>query len=796
MSQWGVPGTGVGHFTSPSGIALDGNGNVFVTETGVTNRVQQFDSTGTPLNMWGTAGGGSFEFARPTSIVVTGAGTVFVADEFNGRVQQFTLQARPPLPPPVSLGSFPLGSPLVNRTATVDPSGNTFEFTDTVSGNVATCALTKYSPTGQQLWQQATAGRDDGQFCGDALNGRVEGIPASLATDRNGDVYVKEGFLQRIQVFGPTGTFLRSWQSPHFLENVSQSNFRDGPMTIAPNDHLWVYDVEFNEMQESTLTGTPLTSWAVPDTVFNDIHTALAFDPVLGHLVLGVNDTLLTLTTAGAAVAAPLGLPNAPFGSTVSIKGIAADAAGHIVVAANFFSTLLNTALPSRLDVLDGAGNLLTAVNPVLGVPDIDDTSVDRAGKLYVLADKFGRPQIQIFGPIVPAALLPPLFVKGFGVISTDGGFQAPQALSTAADGDVYVSTVGTFGPHSRVYRFTADGVFQNVFDGDCALTGTGLCPPPAPGLFASFSGAYQTADDGKGTVYVTDHWNGRIQEFSPSGTYLGQFPTGPDPLALGIDGTGNLDAILVDLDPTHTFVQRQIEQYTPAGAVVRRWGPSLATVQWVQPNMNWLAIDPQGNIVALIHENDEGKPIVGSVQRFSPAGAAGDLATGRSCRGNCSGSPRQRVHVLRGGEHDRRLRRARTPTRVVGQPALRRSDRQHGRSRHRAQRAGLCHRSRRRGDPDVRRPRLRAAVAGGGGSSRAGSRLISVDGVDARRTERASALLPRDGAFHIHRSVRRSARRLHLHRGIPARSVTGSLTTNPTTTPLHHPTRTHARPS
>lgn len=98
IAKWGG-GLGPGHassqqsqeagqFRSPWGIAVDGNGDVYVTDTG-NQRVQKFDREGNFITQWGGFGPGNGQFNFPYGIAVDARGGVFVVDSGNTRVQQF-----------------------------------------------------------------------------------------------------------------------------------------------------------------------------------------------------------------------------------------------------------------------------------------------------------------------------------------------------------------------------------------------------------------------------------------------------------------------------------------------------------------------------------------------------------------------------------------------------------------------------------------------------------------------------------------------------------------------------------
>lgn len=80
-------GTGDGQFIQPSGVAVDGSGNIYVVDRG-NHRVQKFAPDGTLLVVWGTMGNGPGEFYDPWDIAVDGLGNIFVSDG-DGRIHKF-----------------------------------------------------------------------------------------------------------------------------------------------------------------------------------------------------------------------------------------------------------------------------------------------------------------------------------------------------------------------------------------------------------------------------------------------------------------------------------------------------------------------------------------------------------------------------------------------------------------------------------------------------------------------------------------------------------------------------------
>src|SRR6266568_4022443 len=83
----GGKGTGKGELDSPSGIAVDSNGNVLVADTG-NGRIEKFSPTSTFISTIGMKGAGNGQLGAPNGIAVDRNGNVYIADAGNHRVQK------------------------------------------------------------------------------------------------------------------------------------------------------------------------------------------------------------------------------------------------------------------------------------------------------------------------------------------------------------------------------------------------------------------------------------------------------------------------------------------------------------------------------------------------------------------------------------------------------------------------------------------------------------------------------------------------------------------------------------
>ena len=88
LAEFGSTGSKLGELRSPSGIATDAAGNVWVVDRG-NDRVQEFTADGTPVTAFGERGSRPGQFIEPVGISVDCHGLVTVGDSDNNRVQTF-----------------------------------------------------------------------------------------------------------------------------------------------------------------------------------------------------------------------------------------------------------------------------------------------------------------------------------------------------------------------------------------------------------------------------------------------------------------------------------------------------------------------------------------------------------------------------------------------------------------------------------------------------------------------------------------------------------------------------------
>lgn len=404
--------TGNGPLNSPTGIALDGSGKVFVTDAG-NNRVIESDTAGRVENTWGTSGSAGSQFNAPASVAVSGT-LVYVADPGNNRVQQFVLVPTPGPTPPSVLATFavqpPSGSGADNFA--VGPDGS-FVVAE------SNCTVARYDPLGHFLGRFGSQGSGPGQFCGIFTSPADLWYPSAVI-DGSGNIVISDDGTKahRVQIFNPSGGFIRQW--PGDLVGLE----------VSGNDHFWATNAatKSGECELLDENGGVIATFQ-PNT---PNHGPVEIDPLTGDRIIasgydqriGAFTTIERYNTQGDLLARVTGLVFNDLAYDPRGNLVALDAVDHEMRWLNAtFKPLVSWAIPST-----------GLVGPV---------GVDAAGNLYVYhSGSGGTETILKFEPLQVPTPPPPLYMRSLGLAGASRGISSTDPEQQVAIGPNGSATV------------------------------------------------------------------------------------------------------------------------------------------------------------------------------------------------------------------------------------------------------------------------------------------------------------------------------------------------------------------
>jgi uncharacterized protein (TIGR03437 family) len=302
---------------SPSGVAVDSSGNVYIADTG-NNVIRQVNTSGIINTFAGnnSMGGGysgdggaatNGMLDAPTGVAVDSANNVYMTDSINNLVRK------------VSGGNF----------STIIGIGSTGQSLNHPNGLVVDSKGAVYvSDTSHRVLKYANsalttfAGTGDVGFAGDngPANKAVLNNPVGLAIDAAGNIYIADANEFRIRVVSPTGIISTVAGSGHVgyvgdggSALAAYLNFPTG-VCLDGSGNIYIADTENNVVR--------MLSIAAPAILPNGVGSSATFLPPIspGSLATIAGTNLATSTPPTAATP----LPTILAGASVSVNGRAA----------------------------------------------------------------------------------------------------------------------------------------------------------------------------------------------------------------------------------------------------------------------------------------------------------------------------------------------------------------------------------------------------------------------------------------------------------------------------------------
>lgn len=512
ISNFGEGGGEDGQFRKPYGVAVDGQGNVYVTDLGQKSdnsydeaayRVQKFNSSGQLVGVWREVTGPTDLLVKPTGISVDNDGNILVADSGNLRIVKYSPE-----------GAF------IDQLDGYEASSFTWP-TDVkadAQGNIF--VVDEY---GYKVHKFTTFAKESyDRFYDAADTGTTFYAPTAIDIDNEGNLYVTDytyhGNNRVVKLAAADG------QATVLIDNglgFGEQQFW-GPFGIAvdPAGYLYVGAYWGGSVSKFTLSGEFINKWSsASDRIGFFAHPhALAVDPV-GNIYVAdsanyriqridaVDGSITYWGSKGSGDGQFEGDPDAHQGP----HAIKVHPNGDIYVA---------DTLNNRIQVFDSTGAYLDQIGDLTYPSGL---AIDPDGNIYV-AEWSGSHQIKKFDSAHNQ-----IGVWG-GYGSSDGKFYNPHGIAIDADGLVYVADAN----NNRIQMFDADGNFVDNW-----------------GVFGYEDGQlnqpWDVAIDEDNNVLVADTYNNRIQKFTRYGCFLERLGRGgslpglfyqPQNLALGPDNS------------------------------------------------------------------------------------------------------------------------------------------------------------------------------------------------------------------------------------------------------------------
>jgi DNA-binding beta-propeller fold protein YncE len=395
-------GPGDDQLKRPGQLGVDAEGRVFVTAPEI-DRVQVFNREGEYLGSWGSEGRGPGQFIGPSGLVLDGQGNIYVAGYDDARIQKFRLapilesvfprvEVHPDPVTPVAEfvwqndgdPDLPLEDP---TNLAIDPQGNIW----VTDGRNSRFQI--FAPDGTFLETWGTPGEAEGEldFVEPTLFGGYGA--GSMAFDAEGNLYVADPGNYRIQKFGPDRSFITAWGSYGLGDGQFAAILN---LAIDAQGRVYVTDESRGDVQLFDADGNFQSVWSQsaedwlgkPSVIEIDAAGNLWFTHFQKHAIQKYSPDGRLLASWGE-LGFEAGQLNNP-------SGLAIDEQGRI-----FVSEWAN----NRIQVFDGDGSFIAS----WGISGSDagefmgpnGSVLDGLGNIYVAED--GTDRIQKF------RLLPPL---------------------------------------------------------------------------------------------------------------------------------------------------------------------------------------------------------------------------------------------------------------------------------------------------------------------------------------------------------------------------------------------------
>ena len=657
-------GTGTAaRFDQPEGVAVDANGNVYVSDTG-NNTIRKIMPGGTVITLAGSPGvsgtangtGSAAQFNQPEASAADANGNLYVADMGNHTIRKIT---------PAGVVTTLAGSPGVSGSANGTGSAAQFSYPHGVavdgSGNVYVTdsgnhTIRKITPAGVVT---TLAGSPGGFGSADGTGSAARfANPYGVAVDASGNVYVANSSNSTIRKITPAGvvtTLAGSAGNVGSADGTGSAARFQFPTCVAVDGsgNVYVADSGNNTLRKITPAGVVTTlagnATAQPGSADGTGSAARFSFPEGVGVVSGSGGGTLYVADMGNSTIRKItfGAPSAFKAQMVTLGALTSGTAtftwdagvggseyklniGSTAGGSDLFAKSEGTALTETVTNLptDGRTLYVTLYSKINGVWQTNSYTYTA-----------------VSAPVVQTVTVTTLVGSAGAVGSADGTgsaarFDMPNSVAVDGSGNVYVADCD----NHTIRKITPDGLVTT-------LAGTPGSQGNADGTggAAQFSFPRGIAVDGNGNVYVADTGNGTIRKITPAGvvtTLAGSAAAEPG----SADGTGSAARFNWPCDVTvdasgNVYVadtgNRTIRKITPDGMVATLAGSAGmgnagsddgtgSAARFNYPN--GVAVDANGNVYVADTDNS-------TIRKITPAGVVTTLAGSAGATGSDDGT-------------------------------------------------------------------------------------------------------------------------------------------------------------
>jgi sugar lactone lactonase YvrE len=221
---------------SPGDIAIDGDGNIYVS-TQSANTIKKFDADGNFMLKWGASGDDEGEFTLALGMAVDSEGNVYVTDFYNRRIQKFDGE-----------GAF------LKAWDTDESTSPAFLAIDS-DDNIYLDLFPPHDEHYVQIFDTEGSLLSEWGADNDRFGGRLEDI----AVDPDGNFYAADVGKHRIQKVDPEGNVLASFGDG--INDEGNGKF-DSPFGLTVDGDGYVYVLDRHFLQKLDSDGNFIAQWS------------------------------------------------------------------------------------------------------------------------------------------------------------------------------------------------------------------------------------------------------------------------------------------------------------------------------------------------------------------------------------------------------------------------------------------------------------------------------------------------------------------------------------------------------